>query len=399
MVRLRAHLPALTLLSTLALAGCGDDPIGMGTDGSSGSGSSTQGETSATTDAPTTSAPTTSAPTTGEPTTGGTSTSTTGGSTSTTTTTTGPGTTTGTDTGTTAGTSTGDSSTGDSSTGDSSGGSSSTGGVMCTPGEVNCDCDNNTCVGSAICAIGKCLPAGDGSCPFEFDLVCDEPEFCDPGSDPFDCCASPQDGVCEEFDFGGECPPYSDFFDCGYCPFVNDGVCDAGLCPQGTDTPDCCATEENGVCEEMSQGGMCPDGTDTYDCGGCPFEDDGECDVPDFCPAGTDLNDCCATPENGVCEEMQAGGQCANGSDPYDCGVCLFEDDGVCDVPDFCPAGTDVNDCCATPKNGVCEEMQAGGQCANGTDPYDCGVCNFEDDGECDVPQFCPEGTDVNDCA
>jgi len=152
---------------------------------------------------------------------------------------------------------------------------SSTGGVACTPGQVNCDCINDTCEGGAICGLGKCLPAGDGSCLYEFDGVCEEPEFCEPGSDPFDCCASPQDGACEEIDYGGVCSPYSDFFDCGYCPFVNDGQCDDGLCPVGTDEADCCATPGNGVCEEMSQGGLCADGSDTFDCGGCPYEDDG----------------------------------------------------------------------------------------------------------------------------
>jgi len=143
-------------------------------------------------------------------------------------------------TGTSTGdTSTGDTSTGDTSTGDSSTGDSSTGGVACTPGQVNCDCINDTCEGGAICGLGKCLPAGDGSCLYEFDGVCEEPEFCEPGSDPFDCCASPQDGACEEIDYGGVCSPYSDFFDCGYCPFVNDGQCDDGLCPVGTDEADC----------------------------------------------------------------------------------------------------------------------------------------------------------------
>jgi len=266
-------------------------------------------------------------------------------------------------------------------------------------GEVNCDCVNDSCVGQAVCVAGKCLPTGDGSCFSEFDFYCDEPEFCPVGSDPFDCCASAQDSICEEFDYGGACPPFSDFFDCGYCLFENDGECDApDLCPDGTDVADCCATPQNGVCEEQSQGGMCPDGSDTYDCGGCPFEFDGFCDVPFDCPEGTDLNDCCATPQDGVCEEMQAGGACPDGSDPYDCGVCPYENDGFCDVPFDCPGGTDLDDCCATPQNGVCEEMQAGGLCPDGTDPYDCGACPYENDGFCDVPDFCPGGTDLDDC-
>jgi hypothetical protein len=51
----------------------------------------------------------------------------------------------------------------------------------------------------------------------------------------------------------------------------------------------------------------------------CAYENDGECDVPNFCPEGTDLADCEDT--------------------------CAYENDGVCDVPDYCPEGTDLADC------------------------------------------------------
>ncbi len=337
MVRNRSIFSFLTLLSTLTLPGCTDDSVSTSTDSSS---SGTTQDTNPVTTSTTATTVTTVEPTGGTGT-GATSTGTTDTSTSTSGPTTDPVTSTdpGTSTSTTTSTTTGDSTTGapDSSTGDASTtGDSTTGGPMCTPGQVNCDCDGDNCEGSAICALGKCLPAGDGSCFSEFDFVCDEPDFCPPGSDPFDCCAAPQNGVCEEFDFGGACAPYSDYFDCGYCPFVADGVCDApGVCPDGTDEVDCCASPQDGLCEEMSQGGQCPDGSDPYDCGVCIYENDGACDVPDFCPDGTDAADCCATQQNGLCEEMSQGGLCPDGSDPYDCGFCPYEDDGACDVPDF----------------------------------------------------------------
>ena len=365
----RRRLLTLALLSA-PLAACADD-VGV----TSASSSSSTG--TGTGDLSTSSAPTTVTPTT-DPTTGPATTST---STSTGPATTDPSTSTGTTAADTTGT--------------------STGGNDCPPGDTNCDCaPNQVCNGMATCILDKCLPIGDGSCPYEFDFECDDPEFCPPGSDPFDCCATLQDGNCEEFGMGGMCAPYSDFYDCGYCPFTDDQVCDApDFCPAGTDDADCCATLQDGVCEEMQFGGMCPDGTDFYDCGQCPFENNGTCDVPLDCPVDTDAVDCCAHVEDGVCEEMQFGGMCQDGDDFYDCGYCPYENDGFCDVPFFCPDGSDLVDCCATPEDGNCEEMQFGGLCDDGSDFYDCGYCIYEDDGACDVPDFCPIGTDINDCA
>ncbi len=390
------RLATLALLSA-PLAACADD-VGV-----TSASSSTSTETG-TGDLSTSSAPTTVTPTS-DPTTGTTSTGTTDPSTSTGPGTTAPATSTGPDSSsstaadTTTGTSTATDTTGTSTAADTTG--TSTGGVACPPGDTNCDCaPNQICFGMATCILEKCLPIGDGSCPYEFDFECDDPEFCPPGSDPFDCCSTLKDGNCEEFDFGGMCAPYSDFYDCGYCPFTDDQVCDApDFCPEGTDDADCCATIEDGVCEEMQFGGMCLDGTDFYDCGYCPFENNGLCEVPFDCPVDTDAVDCCATPEDGVCEEMQFGGLCEDGDDFYDCGYCIYENDGFCDVPFFCPEGSDQADCCATPEDGNCEEMQFGGLCDDGSDFYDCGYCIYEDDGACDVPEFCPIGSDINDCA
>ena len=329
------RLATLALLSA-PLAACADD-VGV-----TSASSSTSTETG-TGDLSTSSAPTTVTPTS-DPTTGTTSTGTTDPSTSTGPGTTAPATSTGPDS---SSSTAADTSTGTSTAADTTGTGTSTGGVACPPGDTNCDCaPNQICFGMATCILEKCLPIGDGSCPYEFDFECDDPEFCPPGSDPFDCCSTLKDGNCEEFDFGGMCAPYSDFYDCGYCPFTDDQVCDApDFCPEGTDDADCCATIEDGVCEEMQFGGMCLDGTDFYDCGYCPFENNGLCEVPFDCPVDTDAVDCCATPEDGVCEEMQFGGLCEDGDDFYDCGYCIYEDDGACDVPEFCPIGSDINDC------------------------------------------------------
>ena len=340
MARLRfVSLPCLALLSTLLPAGCGDSTVTTvsASESSGGSSSSTEGEHSSTQPDPTTITPTTHPDPTTSSDTSSSSTEPVDPSSSSST---DPGTSS--SSGTETGTSTGSSSDTDT---DSSSGSSS-GGLDCTPGQLNCDCDVGNCEGGSLCINDKCLPQGDGSCPFEFDGECDEGFFCDFGTDPADCCATPQDGNCEEFSKGGTCEDGTDFFDCGYCVYEFDFECDVPqYCPEGTDVADCCASQQDGNCEEQSQGGACPDGSDPYDCGTCLTEDDGSCDVPADCPVGIDANDCCATPENGVCEEQSQDGACPDGSDPYDCGFCPFEDDGECDVPLFCPPGSDLNDC------------------------------------------------------
>jgi len=155
-------------------------------------------------------------------------------------------------------------------------------------------------------------------------------------------------------------------------------------------------------------GGMCPDGTDYHDCGYCPeyFHDNGFCDEPegrDYCPDETDPLDCCAS-VNGICEEVGMGGECPVGSDNFDCGVCQFTEDGYCDEPegtDLCAEDSDFYDCCAVVQNGICEEEGMGGECPPTTDLHDCGYCPWEGDGDCDEPEgndLCAEGTDPEDC-
>ena len=150
------------------------------------------------------------------------------------------------------------------------------------------------------------------------------------------------------------------------CRYENDGECDVPqFCAEGTDTADCgstggqttetCPYEGDGECDVPR---LCPVGTDEVDCGGseqsCQWQGDGECDVPQLCPVGTDAADC------------ESAGD-----------ACQYKGDGECDVPTYCPQGSDVADCGAGETTGTC--------------PY-------ESDGECDVPTFCPEGTDQADC-
>lgn len=252
-------------------------------------------------------------------------------------------------------------------------------------------------------------PIGQESCPCDAGACDDELACifavcvaldCTRGEDGCACQADATCGPDLECNSGGQCAHD------GKCAWVGDGLCDAPqFCPEGSDVLDCCATPGDGVCEEASMGGACPDGTDGFDCGRCIYLDDGECDEPELCPPGTDTNDCCATPDDGVCEELGMGGDCPTGSDILDCKYCPTPEDGICDeveeIGGLCPPGTDAVDCCAHLKDGVCEEIGMGGDCPPGADIWDCGYCPWADDDQCDEPEgtdLCGEGSDPKDC-
>jgi hypothetical protein len=263
-----------------------------------------------------------------------------------------------------------------------------------TTGPQTCETssEEGTCPPGVPCILGECA-ASSQACAHEFDGFCDEGALCEPGTDPFDCCATPRDGVCEEKDAGGTCPLGSDAWDCGKCLTAHNGYCDEGLsCPSGSDADDCCAVAiNNGVCEPN-----CGD-DDWLDCGGpCPFDVQGQCDELQ-CPLGTDP-DCCAMIFNGICEEEGQGGSCPAGADPWDCGVCPYTEDNACDEPALCPPGSDSADCCPSQKDGTCDEYGAGGTCPAGTDFYDCGDCPWKSNGQCDEPDRCPAGSDGDEC-
>lgn len=78
--------------------------------------------------------------------------------------------------------------------------------------------------------------------------------------------------------------------------------------------------------------GWSGDGTWTASPIDCPFKDDGICDEPGLCEAGTDALDC--MPEPPECDPFE----------DENC-PCEFVDDGECDEPDLCPPGTDQIDC------------------------------------------------------
>jgi hypothetical protein len=161
-----------------------------------------------------------------------------------------------------------------------------------------------------------------------------------------------ESAVCSEGEYGTGCPPGADAYTTECIDTTTNTCVQAG---QESEWDYELATTYYYYTENprIVQGVTCADwesmpGLDPYSPTTCAYENDGECDVPNLCPAGTDLADC----------------------EPL---TCAYENDGECDVPDFCPEGTDLADC----------------------EPL---TCAYENDGECDVPEFCPEGTDLADC-
>ena len=99
------------------------------------------------------------------------------------------------------------------------------------------------------------LPVFHDSCTYAHDGECDEPRYCDYGTDSSDCavhgnsCQYANDGVCDEEDLSDPTAPFvcstgTDWSDClkdgDYCQFSGDGTCDEPTdCKYGTDTSDC----------------------------------------------------------------------------------------------------------------------------------------------------------------
>ena len=114
---------------------------------------------------------------------------------------------------------------------------------------------------------------------------------------PLNCANDPSDcaGACEaEANQAGNCSSqFQAFLSCGANRPASDFECDA----------DGESTLKAGVCS--AEGGalaQCIFGSIGVGDGGasdCPFTNDGECDEPDLCPAGTDTADCVGAAADG----------------------------------------------------------------------------------------------------
>ena len=85
---------------------------------------------------------------------------------------------------------------------------------------------------------------------------------------------------------------------------------------------------------------------------------------------------------------------------------CDWEGDGECDVPLHCPEGTDTADCenqSSCPSHSHQSSDGSGCTCDIGYSVNSAGTacvrCAYEGNGICDVPTLCPAGTDLADCS
>ncbi|MDX8390042.1 MAG: hypothetical protein R8M38_06075 [Mariprofundaceae bacterium] len=162
--------------------------------------------------------------------------------------------------------------------------------------------------------------------------------------------------------------------------------------PDATPTHLGTATSPNSVGANNPEGSTTPDIPTGTEGDSCQYANDGTCDVPTYCYAGTDTTDCSLV---------------TNNTDS-----CQYANDGACDVPTYCYAGTDTTDCslvtnttdsCRYANDGVCDVPT---YCEAETDTTDCSLvintadsCRYANDGSCDEGFSCFPGTDTTDCS
>ena len=117
----------------------------------------------------------------------------------------------------------------------------------------------------------------EDSCDYAFDGECDEPTYCDYGTDTTDCSGSSSSGY-----GSGNNTDYSSGNNS--CEYAFDGACDEPTyCDYGTDTTDCSGSSSSGYGSGDS----------------CQFALDGACDEPTYCDYGTDTTDCSGSSSSG----------------------------------------------------------------------------------------------------
>lgn len=238
------------------------------------------------------------------------------------------------------------------------------GGTSSCPGELACvDPDGDGILHCAALAAKNEVCNPHDTSPCEADLFCDivqsacsnfpgMGEACPTGQCGEDlacvgqfCQILPAVGeACPEFicEPGAGCDPTS-----GMCVAAPDRVgdmCPLGVCSVGLSCgpDDTCLRNPAAVCTVAANVGL------------CHYVGDGICDEPagtGLCAKGTDQQDCANGGVSGSAGGTGTGGTGGTG-DPTGGAVCMWENDDSCDVPELCPEGTDLADCSGASSGG-----------------------------------------------
>ncbi len=176
------------------------------------------------------------------------------------------------------------------------------------------------------------------------------------------------------------------------CRYSGDGECDDGLdggtpfCPVGTDE-DCTTHEaEQSTCpylfvfdftDEVLEPPPPPEL--------CEWSNDEECDAGRACPAGSDSCDCVGTHCGASVFSIPA-------ANVYDCGEVV-----MCDVESLANTQDTPTDWLVNGVDGHFTDYALTRIVAAGIASVSA-TCGWEEDGECDAPTYCPAGTDTIDC-
>ena len=237
-------------------------------------------------------------------------------------------------------------------------------------------------------------------CPYTNDGECDEPTYCAYGTDTADCEAAAQAASRQAASASSQSQSSATPSAPGpdSCRYAHDGVCDEPTyCEYGTDTTDCSmpttawdsgspsAASSSASASQPSASEPAPSQTATETGpNSCRWANDGECDEPTYCAFGTDTADCQAAQTQAAAPVDASNGGFGDS--------CRYANDGVCDEPTYCDFGTDQTDCAAqaaaTPPLPASSESSV---------PYSAS-CRWANDGVCDEPTYCDYGTDGNDC-
>ncbi len=231
-----------------------------------------------------------------------------------------------------------------------------------------CDDDSRCNLQSGEACLRPTLDAPQRICMPPDDAVrtCSDDSGCGAGEE---CCTNYKEPVClppglcpKACAQSSECDTQRGEICCTTLPQVDATLGVAGLCVHVSEQACPRTCQQSSDCQ-TAEGEICCDGVCATSC-------------PKSCETSNECNGqiCCTSPviRSPWLEAPRAPGYHTGG------GTCPLElqHNGACDEPSPCPPGTDDYDCaapgCAYEYDGVCDEPEGTGLCAQGSDAYDC---------------------------